>query len=218
MTTILWIILLALVFLIGGGLLMGRFLRNVQPTDDEILKDLDELRASVASFKGGFIPWTEEFSPKQLDQVLTKSNARSGNGVFLSKDDDPIFAYAFRRYIGPGRNALLYILSLEHEYVFRITNIGTAVTRDGQKLGLIRDNGTFYNTNNDAVARIQPLPAQSIHKIFIGEEEVAKIALPDAIAHKGLEVTKLDLSPLEQKTVQTLAVYDLVHHLSNASD
>lgn len=217
MTFFVWIILfLALLILVG--IVLGRFLRNVQPTDDEILKDLDDLRASVAAFKGGFIPWTEEFSPKQLDQVLTKSNARSGNGVFLSKDDDPIFAYAFRHYIGPGRNALLYILSLDHEYVFRITNIGTSVTRNGQKIGLIRDNGTFYDTNNDAVARIQALPAQSINKIFIGEEEVAKVALPDAIAHKGVEVTKLDLSPLEKETVQTLAVYDLVHHLSNASD
>lgn len=212
-----WIILFSVLFLGLGVLFLGRFLRNVQPTDDEILDDLKELKASVTSFKGGFIPWTEEFSPKQLDQVLTKSNARSGNGVFLSKEDDPIFAYAFRQYIGPGRNALLYILSLDHEYVFRITNIGTSVTRDGQKIGLIRDNGVFYDTKNDEVARIQALPAQSINKIFIGQEEVAKIALPDAIAHKGLEVTKLDLSPLEQKTIQTLAVYDLVHHLSNAS-
>lgn len=151
-----WIILFSVLFLGLGVLFLGRFLRNVQPTDDEILDDLKELKASVTSFKGGFIPWTEEFSPKQLDQVLTKSNARSGNGVFLSKEDDPIFAYAFRQYIGPGRNALLYILSLDHEYVFRITNIGTSVTRDGQKIGLIRDNGVFYDTKTTKSPAFKP--------------------------------------------------------------
>lgn len=206
------------VVLVALAFVLMRFLRNVQPTDDEVKDDLDDLKKSVAQFKGGFIPWTEEFSPKQLDQVLTKSNARSGNGVFLSKEGDPIFAYAFRRYIGPGQNAVIYILSLNHEYIFRITNKGTEVSRDGQKMGLIRDNGVFYNTKNDEVAKIQSLPAQSIDKIFIGGEEVAKIALPDAIAHKGLEVTKLDLSPLEEQTVRTLAVYDLVHHLSNTEE
>ena len=213
--TLIWILLAVavLVFILAGAM---RFLRQVQPTDDEVEQDLVDLKKSVAAFKGGFVEWTEEFSPKQLDQVLTKSNARSGNGVFLSKAGDPIFAYAFRRYIGPGSNAVLYILSLEHEYVFRITNKGTEVARDGKKMGLIRDNGVFYNTKNDEVAHFEALPAQSINKIYIGEEEVAKIALPDAIAHKGLEVTKLDLSPLEQETVRTLAVYDLVHHLSQA--
>ncbi len=189
------------------------FLRNVQPTGDEIEKDLVDLKKSVAQFKGGFMPWTEEMSPKQMEEIMDKGQKRSGSGVFLSKDNEPIFAYAFRKYIGPGHNAVLYILSLDHEYIFRITNKGTEITVDGVRKGLIRENGVFYDTKNDEVAKLQRHGASSINKIFIGNEEVARIALPDAIAHKAVEVTKLDLSLLEQEQVRTIAIYDLIDNM-----
>lgn len=200
--------------IIGGlGFFLLGFLRNVQPTGDEVEKDLKDLKKSVAQFKGGFMPWTEEMSPKQMEEILDKGQKRSGNGVFLSRNGDPIFAYAFRKYIGPGRNAVLYILSLDHEYVFRITNKGTEIMVDGVKKGLIRENGVFYDTKNDEVAKLQRHGASSINKIFIGNEEVAKIALPDAIAHKAVEVTKMDLSLLEQERVRTMAIYDLLDNM-----
>ena len=167
------------------------FLRNVQPTGDEVEKDLVDLKKSVAQFKGGFMPWTEEMSPKQMEEIMDKGQKRSGNGVFLSKSGDPIFAYAFRKYIGPGRNAVLYILSMDHEYIFRITNKGTEISIDGTPKGLIRENGILYDTKNDEVAQLKRHGASSINKIFIGEEEVAKIALPDAIAHKAVEILSL---------------------------
>lgn len=197
---------------VAAFFLLG-FLRNVQPTGDEVEKDLADLKKSVAQFKGGFMPWTEEMSPKQMEEIMDKGEKRAGNGVFLSKDGDPIFAYSFRKYIGPGRNAVLYILSLDHEYIFRITNKGTEITVDGVRKGLIRENGIFYDTKNDEVAKLQRHGASSINKIFIGNEEVAKIALPDAIAHKAVEVTKMDLSLLEQEHVRTIAIYDLIDNM-----
>lgn len=206
-------IIITLAIIGGLGFFLLGFLRNVQPTGDEVEKDLKDLKKSVAQFKGGFMPWTEEMSPKQMEEILDKGQKRSGNGVFLSRNGDPIFAYAFRKYIGPGRNAVLYILSLDHEYVFRITNKGTEVMVDGVKKGLIRENGVFYDTKNDEVAKLQRHGATSINKIFIGNEEVAKIALPDAIAHKAVEVTKMDLSLLEQERVRTMAIYDLLDNM-----
>lgn len=206
-------IVLTLAIIAGLGFFLLGFLRNVQPTGDEVEKDLKDLKKSVAQFKGGFMPWTEEMSPKQMEEIMDKGQKRSGHGVFLSRDGDPIFAYAFRKYIGPGRNAVLYILSLDHEYIFRITNKGTEITVDGVKKGLVRENGVFYDTKNDEVAKIQRHGASSINKIFIGNEEVAKIALPDAIAHKAVEVTKMDLSLLEQEQVKTLAIYDLLDNM-----
>ncbi|MGH1335078.1 MAG: hypothetical protein ACRBFS_03045 [Aureispira sp.] len=211
MSSILIILALAIVgvltfFLVG-------FLRNVQPTGEEVEKDLVDLKKSVAQFKGGFMPWTEEMSPKQMEEIMDKGQKRSGNGVFVSKSGDPIFAYAFRKYIGPGRNAVLYILSMDQEYIFRMTNKGTEISIDGTPKGLIRENGILYDTKNDEVAQLKRYGASSINKIFIGEEEVAKIALPDAIANKAVEVTKMDLSPLEQESVRTIAIYDLIENM-----
>jgi hypothetical protein len=209
---VIFIIVTLAVIGVLGYLLLG-FLRNVQPTGDEVEKDLVDLKKSVAQFKGGFMPWTEEMSPKQMEQIMDKGEKRSGNGVFLSKAGDPIFAYAYRKYIGPGRNAVLYILSQDHEYIFRITNKGTEITLDGVKKGLVRENGIFYDNKNDEVAKIKRYGASSINKIFIGNDEVAKVALPDAIAHKAVEVTKMDLSLLEQEQVRTLALYDLMDNM-----
>jgi len=200
--------------LLGLGLyFLLHFLRNVQPTESEVDQDLKELKDKVKQFKGGFMPWTDEISSNQIDQILTKDNARSGNGVFLSSLGEPVFAYAYKNYIGPGENAVMYILAQEHEYIFRITNKGTEVFMDHEKKGLIRENGVFYDLKNDEVARLQRNWASGINKIYIGEEEIAKIALPDSIAAKAIDITKLELSSLEKNTIQMLAVYDLVSNI-----
>lgn len=214
MKTILFILIL-----LGVGIyFLLKFLRNVQPTHDEVDEDLKELKDKIKQFKGGFAPWSDAISSNRIDQILTKDNARSGNGVFLSSNNDPIFAYAYKNYIGPGRNAVLYILSLEHEYIFRITNKGTEVLVDNEKKGLIRENGIFYDLKNDEVAKLKRHGASSINKIYIGEEEVAKIALPDSIASNTLDITKMDLSELEQNTVRMIAVYDLVSSIGESDE
>lgn len=198
------------------GIVIGlRFLRNVQPDDGEIMEDLKELKQAVAQFKGGLVPWTNEISANEADQVMEKGNARSGTGVFLSTDGQPIFAYAFRKYIGPGQNSLMYILTSDHELVFRTTTKGTEVTIDGQKQGLIRSNGTYYNLRNDEVAKVQRFGATGMNKIFIGNVEVAKLAMPDAIAQiRALDITASQLDAKQQELVRTMAVYELVDNLS----
>lgn len=214
MTTLFFILIV-----LGVGIyFLLRFLRNVQPTDGEVDQDLKELKNKIKQFKGGFMPWTDAISTNQIDQILTKDNARSGNGVFLSDTGDPIFAYAYKNYIGPGKNAVIYILSQDHEYIFRITNKGTEVIIDDEKKGLIRENGTFYDLKNDAVAKLKRHGASSINKIYIGEEEVAKIALPDSIAAETINITKLDLSELEKNTVRMMAVYDLVSNVGETEE
>lgn len=205
---------LLIILVLGLGVyFLLKLLRNVQPTESEVDQDLKELKDKIKQFKGGFMPWTDDISSNQIDQILTKDDARSGNGVFLSSTGDPIFAYAYKNYIGPGQNAVMYILAQEHEYIFRITNKGTEVFVDNEKKGLIRKNGVFYNLKNDEVAKLKRHGASGINKIYIGEEEIAKIALPDSIAAKAIDITKLDLSLLERNTVQIMAVYDLVSNI-----
>ncbi len=200
---------------LGIGLYMGMgFLKNVQPTGDEVEEDLKELKAKIADFKGGFVPWTAEISANEINQILTKDNTRTGDGVFLSVDNDPIFAYAYKNYIGPGQNAVIYILSLDHEYIFRITNKGVAVTIDNENKGLIRENGIYYNKKNDEIAALKKHAASDTHKIYIGGEEVAKIALPEAIGNKTLDIVKIDLQPLEEEIIRTYTVYQLVNNLT----
>lgn len=200
--------------------IVWRFLRNVQPDEGEIAADLKELKTMVASFKGGFVPWSEDISSNELDQILERKSHRSGNGVFLDRDNQPIFAYAFRRYIGPGRNSLLYVLSLDHEYVFRTTTKGTDVSIDGQNMGIIRQNGVLYDIRNREVAEIKRFGAQSVNKIYLGQKEVAKIALPGNLeSSRALEIQEgLQLSADDHEKIRLLTVYELAANIGQLKD
>jgi len=207
----------AMLIALAGIFIFLRLIRNVQPDEGEIEVDLKELKASIQEFKGGFVTLDKGISASEIDQVIERKNQRTGKGVFLSPLGSPVFAYAFRNYIGPGKNALVYILSLDHEYVFRTTTKGTEVTIDGEKKGLIRSNGTLYDIRNNEVAKVKRHGASATNTILIGEEEVAKIALPDAIAKiEAVQITGSDqLVQAQKETIQTLAVFELVNNIED---
>lgn len=207
-------IFLIIVALLAGAFFLLRFLRNVQPDDTEIEYDLKELKASINQFKGGFVNWDEGISASEIDQIVEKSNQRTGKGVFMSPSGNPVFAYAFRNYIGPTKNNLIYILSLDHEYIFRTTSKGTEVTIDNQKIGLIRSNGFLYDIRNNEVAQIKRHGASSTNTVILNNKEVAKIALPDSIAKiEAIEITGVDLNAEQKQTVRTLAVFELISNM-----
>lgn len=208
-------LLIGLGILVVAILAMLKFLRGVQPSDDEVKEDLQDLKKMVAQFRGGLEPFSEEISSSDIDQVLEKGRARTGSGIFLSTLGQPIVAFAYRRYIGPGMNAVIYVLTSEHEFIFRYTTKGAEVTIDGQKQGILRSNGKLYDVRNDEVASVQRFGATSQNKIFIGTQEVAKIALPDATAGiKALQLQK-EVKDRDAQLVQTLAVHELVCNISN---
>lgn len=211
-------LLIGVVAIVVGAMALLAFLRNVQPDDGEVAEDLKELKDRVKQFKNGLETWSEEISASEIDQILETGKSRTGSGVFLSTSNQPIFAYAFKKYIAPGKNAVIYILTSNHEFVFRLTNKGTEVTIDGQKHGLIRANGTLYDIKNNEVASVKRQGATAENRLFIGNKEVAKIALPDAVA--GIRAIQFqgEPQPAEQQIIQTFAVYELVANISQIND
>jgi hypothetical protein len=208
-------ILVAIVAILAGIFFLLRFLRNVQPDDTALEQDLKELKASIAEFKGGFVPMEEGISASQIDHIIEKNNQRSGKGVFMSPSSNPVFAYAFRNYIGPTKNNLIYILALDHDYIFRTNSKGTEVTVDNQKIGLIRSNGMLYDIRNNEVAQIKRQGgAAENNTIILNNKEVAKIALPDSIAKiEAIEITGVDLNAEQKQTINTLAVFELINNM-----
>ena len=199
-------------------LAMLKFLRGVQPDDGEVAEDLQDLKKMCAQYKGGLETFSAEISASDLDQVLQTGRSRTGSGVFLSTLNQPIMAYAFRKYIGPGMNATLYVLTSDHEFVFRYTTKGAEVTIDGQKQGILRANGKLYDVRNDEIASVQRFGATGQNKIFIGNKEIAKVALPDATAGFNAIKIEIELQPKEADIMQTLAVHELVSSIANLNE
>jgi hypothetical protein len=209
-------VLIGAALLVVGALAMLKFLKNVQPiTSSEIADDLNELKQKISQFKNGLETWSDDISSNDLDQIMDSGQTRTGSGVFLSNNNQPIFAYAFRKYIGPAKNSLMYVLTSNHEYVFRTTTKGTEITMDGEKQGIIRENGTMSDVRNRDIANIKRFGATAENKIFINGKEVAKIALPDAVAGiKAIQIP-IELNNVDNQIVQTFAVYELVANIGD---
>jgi len=206
-----YIVFIVVLLLAAAAFFLLKFLRNVQPDDTELEEDLKELKTSVAKFKGGFVAWEKGISAAEIDQIVEKSNQRTGKGVFMSPDSSPVFAYAFRTYIGPAKNNIIYVISNDHEYVFRTNTKGTEVTIDGNKLGLVRANGTMYDVRNNEIAQVKRNSMTATNTIVLNNKEVAKIALPENIGKiEAVEITGTDLTKEQTEMIKTLSILELV--------
>jgi hypothetical protein len=205
--------------IILGIFLLFRYLRNVQPDDFEVIEDLKELKKSVAEFKGGLEKWEKGISAANIDQIVEKSSQRSGKGVFMSPEGSPVFAYAFRNYIGPLKNNLIYVLTYDHEYVFRSTSKGTEISIDGNKIGMFRYNGNFYDVRNNEIAQIKKNSMTGINSLIINNNEVAKIALPENLGKiEAVEITGQNLNQEQLETIKTLSILELISAQDGLSD
>lgn len=205
-----WIVIIVLL-LVASAFFLLKFLRNVQPDDNEVMADLKEIKELVKDFKGGLVPFENGISAQEMDQIVEKRNQRSGKGVYMSTDGNPVFAYAFRNYIGPTKNNLIYVLTNDHEYVFRTNTKGTEISVDGNKVGLLRANGKMYDLRNNEIAQIERNSMTATNTLKIGNIEVAKIALPEDIGKiDAIEITGIDLKQSDKELIKTLSVFELI--------
>jgi hypothetical protein len=205
-----WIVIVVLL-LAASAFFLLKFLRNVQPDDNEVMADLKEIKELVKDFKGGLVPFENGISAQEMDQIVEKRNQRSGKGVYMSPDGNPVFAYAFRNYIGPTKNNLIYVLTNDHEYVFRTNTKGTEISIDGNKIGLLRANGRMYDLRNNEIAQIERNSMTAINTLKIGNKEVAKIALPEDIGKiEAVKITETNLNTEENEMIKTLSIIELI--------
>lgn len=205
-----WIVIVVLL-LAASAFFLLKFLRNVQPDDNEVMADLKEIKELVKDFKGGLVPFENGISAQEMDQIVEKRNQRSGKGVYMSPDGNPVFAYAFRNYIGPTKNNLIYVLTNDHEYVFRTNTKGTEISIDGNKIGLLRANGRMYDLRNNEIAQIERNSMTAINTLKIGNKEVAKITLPEDIGKiEAVKITETNLNTEENEMIKTLSIIELI--------
>jgi hypothetical protein len=207
-----WIIIVILILVVvAAAFFLLKFLRNVQPDDNEVMADLKELKESINQFKGGLVSFDKGISAQEMDQIIEKSNQRTGKGVYMSPDNNPVFAYAFRNYIGPTKNNLIYVLTNDHEYIFRTNSKGTEISRDGKKIGILRSNGSMFDIRNNEIAHIDRNSMTGNNTVKINNIEVAKIAMPENIGKiEAVEITGTNLKPEETEIIRTLSIVELI--------
>ena len=204
--------ILSLIIILLSLFLAYKFLKNVQPDDLEISKDLESLKESLSIYRGGLVDWDKGISSSELDQIIQKNKQKSGKGVIMSPDNNPVFAYAFRSYIGPTKNNIIYVLGNQQEYTFRTNSKGTEISVDGKKIGLLKPNGVFNNLQNNEIAKVQKNSFNKESKLFIGEKEVVKIKIPDNISElDAVSVKDQELFSSNLELVKSISILEFIN-------
>jgi len=213
-------IVLFTAFAIGGIYLLYYLLINFQPSQNKIKKDLEILKAEIAPWIDQLVPWNKEelelLSLKQTNHVLRKKIITSAKGVFTSIYHEPLIAYTYKRYVGGGRNAILYARTSHHEFTYRIRNKEVQLNIDGQMIGAIRKGGLLYSARTDRLlGRLgEKNKEEGLLPVFIGEKELGSLVLSQNdtmnINARAFQFLDEKISSEEEALLLSLSILEMV--------
>ena len=199
--------------------LIFKLFTEFQPGSEKINEDLRMLKLKAEKqLLIDLAPFDkEDYELLSLDKLGKKIKRRffvtTGQGIITSIYEEPLITYAYKKYISPGIDALMYARSSKHEYVFRITNKGIAIQIDGKKIGVLKRNGVLYNPARKMIARINKSHTDLHSPIFIGEKEVGSLVNPKvstSYVPRALDLVDLNLlNEKEEEIFSALATLEL---------
>lgn len=174
------VITLVAFILVSAVYLISLLIKNFQPGKSKVEADINYMKSQLQLFINELIPWNKKeldlLSYNQVNQKISNGLIKSGQGVITSIYHEPMIAWAYKKYVGGGDNALLYAKTSHHEFIFRVRNNGTTIIIDGNEIGELRENGLLYGKqNNRLIARINRQGSQLALPVLIGDKEVATL-------------------------------------------
>ncbi len=214
--------LVALVFFslisIAAITLLFYLVSNFQPGSNKITKDLKQMKAEVDKWVSDLVPFKQEeleqLSLNQINQVRKKGLTTTAKGVFTTIYHEPVFLYAYKRYLGNGHNGILYARTSEREFLFRIRPKFMELRIDDQLIGQIKEGGLLYSARTDRLlAKIKEPAGEDLQHIIIGDQDVASLVGPEAKTSdlsRAFEIVRNNLTNDEELVLQALTIYELV--------
>ena len=198
-----------------------RLLSNVKPSKRKVQEDLKKMKEELTALSKDLIPITKEelelFSQKQINQIKKRRSTANAQGVFTTIFDEPIVAYAYKKYNTSGTNALLYARTSDHEFAYRIENGEIKIVADNKLVGVLKPNGVLYGGQKQRMLARINREGEELIPVIINEKEVGNLtkALPPAknnnVNSRAFEFIRDDMDPEEKKVFLSLALYELVN-------
>ena len=133
-------------------------IKNFQPSDNNVKKDVDRFRAALSARTEELVPWNEEemqlLSLQEVEQKIKKRSTKEIEGTLKSIYQEPMVRYAYKKYVQPS-NAVLVATTSDREFIYRIRKKGIQIYLNNKPLGLLRKNGILYTPDNKGVAQIK---------------------------------------------------------------
>lgn len=217
--------LFTLLIAVAGLVMLIRIFASFAPGNRKLQEDLDKMKEDMDKWAGGLVPLTREevelFSFNQEKHVLRKSlGGKAAKGIFTSIYHEPILAYSYKEYIGPGRNALLYVRTGGQEFVYRFGKKGVDVLVDRKKMGTLRENGALYSgSSNRMLAQINR-EAGDFLPVLVNNREVANVAKLNKqgsakLSQRAFEFVREDMNKEERDVFLSLAVLEVIEQSIN---
>lgn len=202
-----------------GIVLLARIFANFAPGSRKLQQDLDKMKEDMDKWAGELVPLTREevelFSFNQEKHVVRKSFGKTAKGIFTSIYHEPVMAYSYKEYMGPGKNALLYVRTGGQEFVYRISKKGIDVLVDREKVGTLKENGVLYNQRGNRMLAQINREAGEFLPVLVNDREVANVARlkkgeSSKLGQRAFQFVKEDMSKEEKDVFLSLAVLEVV--------
>ncbi len=211
--------LLTLLMAVVGVVLLARIFSSFAPGSKKLQQDLDKMKEDMDKWAGELVPMTQEevelFSFNQEKHVMRKSFGKTAKGIYTSIYHEPALAYSYKEYLGPGKNALLYVRTGGQEFVYRISRKGIDVLIDREKLGTLKEDGILYGGRGNRMLAQINREAGDFLPVLVNNREVANVARMKEgggakLGQRAFEFVREDMSKEEKDVFLSLAVLEVI--------
>jgi hypothetical protein len=208
-----FIITLSFLALILG---IHTYTRHVNPGLPGMKKDVLKLRGEVDKMAADLVPIDKNeldlLSGKLVGQRLKKRIfSRRAKGFITSIFDEPLLAYAVRKYPTSSSKTIYYARSRKTELVFIRTRKGVQLYIDGKAVGRLKNNQILELKENQKLGELVASPSLP-EEVRVGNKKVALLnADTDSQSvHPRLFRFIGPVSTNEKKLLLALVVYKLL--------
>jgi len=217
MKLVVLILIAALVVIVAFSLLgLYQAMLNFQPGPSRIKADVNRMIDDLAAWTENLVPVNkaelELLSHNQLNNSVSKKMILSAKGVITSIYDEPMIAYAYKRYLGSTENSVLYARTANQEIIYRMKHGSTKITYNNQALGELKEDGILYNAGTKKPVAQFKEGLKDLRPLLVDGREVANYKANDksvTVNSRALEFVS-DLKPEEEMVLLTLVVRELV--------
>jgi hypothetical protein len=221
------LVVLATLLIIGVLLMLVLVSRNRAPGKKKRDMEIKRMGEDMDSWAGELVPINKEelelFSLGQDKQVLRKGITTTAKGVYTTIYHEPVLAYSYREYLGSKDkpNALLYVRTAEHDYVYWINKGVRSLFIDGQEVGKLTPTGELLGKRTGKQIASMRKDNPEFLPVQVGNREVGSLTRKQAGGENGLyerafEYLQPELTDKEEQLFLALSALELVERTVKA--
>ncbi|HKK78132.1 MAG TPA: hypothetical protein VJ933_00830 [Phaeodactylibacter sp.] len=200
-----------------GIFLLARSLSDFRPSRKRMLKDLEQMKQEMDAWVEELVPLTgEELDTFSFNQEKRWSKKRKARGVFTTIYHEPVLAYSYRAYRGPGDPAVLYARTYHEDFAYIKGKEGVRIAVGGRELGTLQEDGTLVAAKGrKAIAEVSQAEGELL-PVLVNKREVASVAKlqqdeSGRLGQRAFQFVKEDMTQEEKDIFLSLAVLEIVN-------